>query len=191
MLSAVLVAVAMPCLAMGNAELDGGSALVSVLVDGSMDSDGDGLLDVTETVIGTDPLWDDTDGDGLPDGYELWSALNPLDPADVEEDPDLDGVDNRLEYEGGTLPFDPDTDGDGYWDGIELDRGTDPRVNWSFPNSNSRSDVNCDGRVNAMDIQLVLNGALGLAVPVPVNTDYLSGINAADVQTVVNAACGR
>jgi hypothetical protein len=42
---------------------------------GALDSDGDGLFDVVETVIGSDPFDDDSDGDGIPDGaeYELGS----------------------------------------------------------------------------------------------------------------------
>jgi hypothetical protein len=35
------------------------------------DSDGDGLLDVEELALGTDPLDPDTDGDGLPDGTDV------------------------------------------------------------------------------------------------------------------------
>ncbi len=43
------------------------------------DSDGDGLADVVEFVVGTDPKKSDSDGDGLPDGVEVDQGLNPLD----------------------------------------------------------------------------------------------------------------
>ena len=36
--------------------------------------DGDGLPDVVETAIGTDPLNPDTDGDGVSDGEETVPA---------------------------------------------------------------------------------------------------------------------
>ncbi len=191
MLTAALAMVMVPWLTAGAGPgLDGGSALVSVLTGDTSDVDGDGILDAAELLLGTDPAWDDTDGDGLPDGYELWNGLDPLDAFDAADDTDRDGLDNAEEYAFGTLPFDPDTDGDRFWDGVEVLRETDPLVNWSFPSPRRRGDVDCDGIVNAMDVQLVLNGALGLEVPVPVNTDYVSSINAADVQVVINAVCG-
>ncbi len=49
------------------------------------DSDGDGLPDYAEEIIGTDRLNPDSDGDGLKDGAELDQGNNPLDgrPASV------------------------------------------------------------------------------------------------------------
>ena len=44
------------------------------------DTDGDGLPDIDEIEIGTDPLDADTDGDGWTDGDELDWGTNPLDP---------------------------------------------------------------------------------------------------------------
>ena len=52
----------------------------------AIDSDMDGLADVLEqTQYGTDPLDEDTDGDGMSDGWKVEHGLNPLD--DVESDP--------------------------------------------------------------------------------------------------------
>ncbi len=52
-----------------------------------IDTDGDGLADMMEFSIGTDPLDRDTDGDGLSD-YLEWrfrdSGLDPLDPDDSD-----------------------------------------------------------------------------------------------------------
>ena len=42
-----------------------------------LDDDGDGLSDVEEETIGTDPLNPDTDGDGVSDGDEVASGSNP------------------------------------------------------------------------------------------------------------------
>jgi hypothetical protein len=43
------------------------------------DTDGDGLTDMAEFIVGTDPFNPDTDGDGIPDGAEVRQGTNPLD----------------------------------------------------------------------------------------------------------------
>ncbi|MEI8288754.1 MAG: S8 family serine peptidase [Verrucomicrobiota bacterium] len=48
----------------------------------------------------------DTDGDGMPDWWELWHNLNPNDPSDATLDSDNDGVINLNEYIAGTDPQD-------------------------------------------------------------------------------------
>ena len=45
-----------------------------------LDSDGDGICDVDELIIGTNPYLADTDGDGYPDGLELMLGSDPLNP---------------------------------------------------------------------------------------------------------------
>jgi hypothetical protein len=64
------------------------------------DTDGDGLPDVDEEALGTDPTSADTDGDGLTDLEEV----------------DLHGTD----------PTAADSDGDGIDDGVEVAEGSDP-----------------------------------------------------------------
>jgi hypothetical protein len=91
------------------------------------DFDGDGLSNLAEvTMHQTNPLNPDTDGDGMPDGWEVLYALNPLDAADGSLDPDNDGLTNAQEYQHGTNPNLGDSDGDGVTDGGEVDEGTDP-----------------------------------------------------------------
>ncbi len=52
------------------------------------DMDGDALLDIHETTIGTDALNPDTDGDGFEDGEEVLElGTDPLDPLDPEPAP--------------------------------------------------------------------------------------------------------
>lgn len=48
--------------------------------DFKFDTDNDGLQDVEEKMLGTDPANPDTDGDGVNDGQEVLRGTDPLDP---------------------------------------------------------------------------------------------------------------
>ena len=100
-----------------------------------LDSDGDGLPDIYENMIGTDLNNPDTDGDGLTDYQEVY--VTGTDPtkydsvtdgvSDADADPDEDGLTNAQEIELGTDPQNDDTDGDGLKGGEEVnDYHTDP-----------------------------------------------------------------
>lgn len=52
-------------------------------LDPTLDSDGDGLTDLEERALGTDPLRRDSDEDGVDDGAEVAAGTQPLDPADA------------------------------------------------------------------------------------------------------------
>ena len=92
------------------------------------DSDEDGLFDIYEKVIDSDPFNNDTDDDGLPDGYEVLKIYtNPIETdsdnngiSDSEEDFDSDELNNIREYNYQTDPFLPDSDNDGFTDGFEV-----------------------------------------------------------------------
>ncbi|MGM0767457.1 MAG: hypothetical protein ACQEV6_05495 [Pseudomonadota bacterium] len=71
----------------------------------------------------------DSDGDGLPDEWEVRYGLDPNDPSDADADLDNDGLSNREEFLSGTDPSNPDTDGDGLPDGYEVQYGLDPTTN--------------------------------------------------------------
>lgn len=99
------------------------------------DTDEDDLFDIYEKVIDTDPLNPDTDGDKLPDGYEVLTLnTDPLEVdtdkngiSDANEDFDNDNLNNLGEYENKTEPYNPDTDEDGLLDGDEIKKyKTDP-----------------------------------------------------------------
>jgi hypothetical protein len=112
---------------------------------------------------------EDTDGDGLPDRYEIEMGFNPNSPADAATDFDGDGLSNLQEYMLGTSPLhedtdgdtindgeeaglgtdpvNPDTDGDGLIDGEELLRGTSPLS----------SDTDNDGLSDSVEVQFGLN----------------------------------
>ncbi len=91
---------------------------------GDIDSDGDGLFDKDEAIIGTDPFNPDTDADGLSDGDEHFQyKTDPLDP-DTDMDSLKDGAE-VLTYT--TDPLNVDTDGGGVSDGHEvIEDDTDP-----------------------------------------------------------------
>jgi hypothetical protein len=74
------------------------------------DPDGDGLTSSLERSIGTDPDKADSDGDELPDGWELENGFNPLRPTGPDSgagDADQDGFSNYWEFRIGTNPRDP------------------------------------------------------------------------------------
>jgi hypothetical protein len=79
-----------------------------------LDQDGDGL----QTSSGEDPDPDtyDSNGDGLSDGFEVFSGSNP-----TSADPDADGLSDLEELRLGTDPMVADTDGNGLSDGEEYE----------------------------------------------------------------------
>ncbi|MBP1909749.1 hypothetical protein [Methanolobus bombayensis] len=123
------------------------------------DTDGDGVMDVIETAgwdvtftnesgtytvhVGSEPLNEDTDYDGLSDLAEYSNSTNPRD-TDSDDDGLTDLVElslgtNLLDYDSdggrlddnseiifGTDPWDSDTDGDFLSDWEEIRDGTDP-----------------------------------------------------------------
>ncbi len=64
--------------------------------DPTVDTDGDGLHDCEEKLLGTDKTLFDTDADGFPDQIEFRAGTNPL-FNDNLDDIDLDGVNNGRE----------------------------------------------------------------------------------------------
>jgi len=61
----------------------------------------------------------DSDGDGMPDSWEVANGFNPLNSSDAATDADHDGLSNFLEFKEGTQPNNNDTDGDGIVDGFD------------------------------------------------------------------------
>jgi hypothetical protein len=87
------------------------------------DGDGLSLQRIASDLHGNDPVnWHaavptpepassglvDSDGDGMPDSWELANGLNP-NQHDANDDPDGDGMKNLDEYEAGTDPQDPNS----------------------------------------------------------------------------------
>lgn len=94
-----------------------------ILFGQPVDSDKDGLDDVREKEIGTNPQIADTDNDGLSDGDEvIVYKTNPL-IADTDADGLSDGDEVLIWH---TNPLNPDSDGDTYLDGEEVRNGYNP-----------------------------------------------------------------
>ena len=122
----------------------------------ALDSDGDGLSDELEALVGANPQRTDTDGDGCSDlaehtmGWPLNEAPDPNQPdhcicleGESSADRDGDGLNDCEENFILTAPGLPDTDLDGVVDQLEVVFGTYPILN----------DVNSDP-----DLDDVLNG---------------------------------
>ncbi|MDS0474450.1 colicin D domain-containing protein [Natrinema sp. 1APR25-10V2] len=168
-------------------------------IDGLEDFDGDTVTTYHEGLFGTDPFNGDTDGDRLPDRYEITYSKLDQTKADTNDDGvtddawdiDNDSLTTLEEYEAGTTPTladedrddldddrelevgtnsnDPDTDDDGLLDGEELELGTDPLV------ADSDGDDVLDG--NATYTTETSNESLGVNVSLSGNGEIASGVS--------------
>ena len=95
-------------------------------------------------VLGVDARGaDDTDGDGMPDDWEMVNHLNPFSTNGVDGaggDADGDGLVNIYEYWSDTNPHAPDTDQNGVLD-VNEDRDGDGVVNLTEQQLGSRPDM--------------------------------------------------
>ena len=91
------------------------------LEDALGDNDDDGLTNLEEYELRTNPIEADTDSDGLSDGAEVALKSSPL-----ISDTDNDGLNDKEESDIGTNPTKEDTDDDGFSDLKEVEAGSNP-----------------------------------------------------------------
>ena len=106
-----------------------------------LDDDNDGLSDIVEAGLGTNPLNSDSDGDGLSDFDEVNADLDPT------------------TYQAGvdTNPNNPDTDGDGLLDGVD----PDPLTPQAIADGDLAPYGNPDGIINAADLMIAQRIVVG------------------------------
>jgi len=74
--------------------------------DWDQDPDMDELNNRDEFLAGSDPNNWDTDGDGMPDGWEVQNKLDPTNPLDAEDDNDYFGGEEYASYSQVEPPYD-------------------------------------------------------------------------------------
>lgn len=106
----------------------------------------------------------DSDGDGLPDGWEYEQGLDLNDPQDALLDNDNDGLDNRAEFAASTDAINADTDGDTLPDGWEVAMGLDPTLE-----QDADTDSDNDGFTDIEEFLLLSLPLDSTSVPQPTN----------------------
>ncbi|MHA2423632.1 MAG: hypothetical protein ACXAEF_02520 [Candidatus Thorarchaeota archaeon] len=122
-------------------------------------------------IYGTSYNNNDTDGDLMPDGYEVIMGHNPL-VRDGDEDPDFDGLQNLDEYLHGTLYNVSDTDHDLMLDGWEVLNGLDPLRDDAMEDPDGDSMENLYEYRAGYDPQ-VFDGPLMSVIPISIGTVIL------------------
>ncbi|WP_143735663.1 FG-GAP repeat domain-containing protein [Microbulbifer mangrovi] len=101
---------------------------------------------VPSSIRFTDFGFEDTDGDGMSDSFEITYGLD-LNGDDSTADLDEDGLSNLEEFEAGTNPLEADTDGDGMGDAYEVANNLDPKVD------DAAADADEDGATNLQEFE--------------------------------------
>jgi hypothetical protein len=114
------------------------------------DYDTDGLSNLAEYENATSPINADSDGDEIPDLWEIENLLDPNDH-DSQDDADFDGLSNLAEFGNVTNPNKGDTDSDGMPDLWEVGNLLDPN------NDDSQEDPDSDGLSNLDEFENATN----------------------------------
>ncbi|MDI6855199.1 MAG: hypothetical protein QMD21_00230 [Candidatus Thermoplasmatota archaeon] len=115
--------------------------------DSNCDIDSDGLTNLQEYLADTNPGNNDTDSDGMLDGWEVFYGLNPL-ANDSSLDLDDDGLSNLEEYLAGTNPKNNDTDNDGLGDYDEI---------YIYKTNPTNPDTDSDGMPDGWEVYYLLD----------------------------------
>jgi hypothetical protein len=126
----------------------------------------------------------DTDGDGLPNVFEVANACLSAQVADSGADPDADGLSSLADFAHHTNPCVADTDLDGYLDGAEVALTEDPLAYGAV----MRADVSGDGSVSILDLATVSQFFLQTVTPATAryNQDADTQISILDLASMAN-----
>ncbi len=117
-------------------------------------SDGDGGFGEQSWTITVSTA--DTDGDGMPDGWEDEYGLDPNDPNDALLDPDGDGINNVSEFTGGTDPL----SFDGPTEPLNLDPADGDQVTTLLPDVVFQNATDPQGDPIAYEVEIHDNDTL-------------------------------
>jgi len=126
--------------------------LADEITDISADSDGDGMSDGLEILVGSDPLSEDTDNDGISDAIEAAAGLDV-----ANSDSDRDGISDAEEIELGLNPLSSDSDGDGSPDAVELSLA-DGDASAAIDATVSAADDDNDGLPDFLEVKYNVGG---------------------------------
>ncbi len=113
------------------------AAFYRAYASSSVDTDGDGLDNVSEYGAGTDYLWKDSSGDGLWDGWLVQHGFDPL-GLNTLGDGDNDGLSNLEEQKLGTDPDSANSSGD---------TGTVATMRYYYDEDDRMTDFYCGAEV--------------------------------------------
>lgn len=165
------------------------------------DKDKDGCPDILEEKFGLLDNKDDSDNDGLTDGFEILKLYNLTDGLiedtdgdgipDMDEDPDDDGLTNIQEQDYGTDPLIPDTDEDGLTDSFEANiflssplkydtdgDGLSDKSEYRLGTDPNNSDSDGDGIVDGLEVysQSTTGTAINAKVEFTAEGDILDSV---------------
>lgn len=152
-----------------------------VMRDAKIDSVAVGQL-TSGLIAVTGDTSSDSDGDGVPDAWEIGYDYDPFNPQDANQDDDGDGLTTLAEYGAGTNPTLVDSDGDAMADGWEVEYGLNPT-----DAADASLDLDGDG-VSNVDEFLAGTDPTVASVQADVCS---SGCAYASIQAAVNAAANN
>ena len=146
------------------------------------------LTNLQEYLNGTNPLSEDTDGDGMVDKWEVDNGLNPTNAVDGGLDFDGDTLVNSNEYLLGTDLTNPDMDGDAVLDGWEY-FGTSNSVYGNEPTIITNADSDADGLLDGVEMGITNSNGY-ITNPNSADTDHDGMPDAWEVVNGINPVDG-
>jgi hypothetical protein len=164
------------------------------------DFDYDGLTNDEEFLLGSDPTdgpFRDSDFDGVPDYLDEF-PLNPRETEDLDGDGLGDNFERKIiDYRSddiiGTLADvlpEADFDRDGLTNEFEFIHVLSPTDGPFGGGGPIPGDIDGNGQVDAVDIQVAILTALGAAAEAGADINSDGKVNALDIQLIINAALG-